>query len=83
MTALPKNWDKLSLGALWDVLNHPSRFPTPQSVIDAILYSVRSRGLAALKEPNIKERLASCDEAATKQIRERIEGLREKGLLLP
>jgi hypothetical protein len=81
MTELPKNWDRMSLGALWDALNHPSRFPTPQSTIDAILYCVRTRGIAALEEPNIKERLSRCDETATKQIHERIERMREKGLL--
>ena len=76
MTDLPKNWDTLSLGALWNALNHPSRFPTPQSTIDAICYCIRTRGIAALEEPNIKERLASCDEAAMKQIHERIEKMR-------
>ena len=81
MTGLPKNWDTLSLGALWDVLNHPSRFATPQSTIDAICYCIRTRGIAALEEENIRERLGSCDEAATKQIRERIELMRGKGLL--
>ena len=81
MSALPKNWDTLSLGALWDALNHPSRFATPQSTIDAVCYCIRTRGIAALEEPNIKERLASCDAAATKQIRERIERMRGKGLL--
>jgi hypothetical protein len=81
MSNLPKNWDTLSLGALWDALNHPSRFATPQSTIDAICYCVRARGIAALEEPNIKERLASCDEGAMRQINERIERMREKGLL--
>jgi hypothetical protein len=81
MIELPKNWHLMPLGALWDALNHPSRFATPQTVVDAIIYSVRSRGIAALEEPNIKERLASCDAAATKQIRERIERMRGKGLL--
>jgi hypothetical protein len=81
MSDLPKNWDVLSLGALWDALNHPSRFATPQSVVDTIVYSVRARGIAALGEPNIKERLANCDEAAMKQIRDRIDGMRAKGLL--
>ena len=78
---LPNNWDTLSLGALWDALNHPSRFATPQSTIDAILCCVRTRGIAALEEPNIIERLSRCDEAAMKQIRERIERMREKDLL--
>jgi hypothetical protein len=81
MTELPKNWDRLSLDALWNALNHPSRFATPQSTIDAICYCVRARGIAALEEPNIKERLASCDAAARQQIDERIKRMREKGLL--
>jgi hypothetical protein len=81
MTALPKNWHTLSLGALWNALNDPNRFATPQSTVDAICYCVRTRGVVALEEPNIKERLSRCDEAATKHIRERIEKMRGKGLL--
>jgi hypothetical protein len=34
-----------------------------------------------MDEPATKERLARCDAAATKQIRTRIERLREQGLL--
>lgn len=46
--------------------------PTPQTVVEAILYCVRARGVAALKEPANIERLSRCDEAATKEINERI-----------
>ena len=81
MTALPKNWSEVSLGALWDALNGPARYATPQSTVDAICYCVRTRGVAALEELNIKERLANCDAAARKQIDERIERMRERGLL--
>ena len=81
MTELPKNWDTLSLDALWNNLNDPQRYPTPQSTIEAVMYSIRERGLAALQEPNNKERLATCDDAARKQIDERIERMRGKGLL--
>ena len=49
MTELPKNWDTLSLDALWNNLNDPQRYPTPQSTIEAVMYSIRERGLAALK----------------------------------
>jgi hypothetical protein len=78
---LPKNWDVLLLDALWNNINDPQRYATPQSTIEAILYSVRSRGPAALKEPGSEERLSRCDEATMKQIRERIERMRQKGLL--
>ena len=81
MSGLPKNWATLSLGALWAALNDPARHATPQSTIDAILYSVRARGIAALEEENVKERLSRCDEAAMKQIHERICRMRERGLL--
>jgi hypothetical protein len=81
MSGLPKNWAALSLGALWSALNDTAQRATPQLTIDAILYCVRTRGIAALEEPNNKERLSLCDEAAMKQIRERIERMRDKGLL--
>jgi hypothetical protein len=54
---------------------------TPQSTIDAVVYAVRIRGVAALEEPANEERLSRCDEAAMKQINERIEKIRQKGLL--
>ena len=73
----------MPVDALWNALNDPARHATPQSSIEAVLYCVRGRGLAALKEPANEERLSRCAEAAMKQIRERIERLREKGLLLP
>lgn len=49
----------------------PAR-PTPQTTIEAILYCVRGRGLAALSEPANIERLRRCDAAARQQINERI-----------
>jgi hypothetical protein len=54
---------------------------TPQSTIDAVVYAVRTRGVAALGEPANEERLLRCDDAAMKQINERIENIRQKGLL--
>jgi hypothetical protein len=71
----------MPVDAFWNALNDPSRFATPQSTIEAILHGVRTRGIAALEEPDNKERLSRCDEAAMKQIRERIERMRQKGLL--
>jgi hypothetical protein len=49
--------------------------PTPQVTIEALIYSVRVRGLAALEEPANVERLARCDEAAKAQINKRISKL--------
>ncbi|MFZ0147017.1 MAG: hypothetical protein WAM72_01490 [Xanthobacteraceae bacterium] len=65
----------ISLGALWDRLNDPRRRATPETVIEAILWTVRERGVAALDEPANIERLSRCDAAAVKIINERIERL--------
>jgi hypothetical protein len=75
---LPKNWHTLSLGVLWERLNDPRRRPTPQVTIEAIMYAVRTRGLDALKEREVKKRLACCDPAAREQINARIERLLKK-----
>jgi len=69
---------QMSLGALWDRLNDPARFATPQSTVDAVVHCVRERGVGALKEPANIERLLRCDAAAKKQIDERIEKLLER-----
>jgi hypothetical protein len=81
MSELPKNLDVLSLDALWNALNDPARHATPQSTIEAILFCVRSRGLAALKEPDNQERLSRCDAAAKQQIKAAIARMREKAVV--
>jgi hypothetical protein len=75
---LPKNWGGMSVGALWDALNDSGRHSTPQSTVDAIMYSVRTRGLAALDEPANIERLARCDKRARAQINAKLEALLTK-----
>jgi hypothetical protein len=79
--ALPDGWETMSVGRLWDALNDPARFATPDSTIDAVLYCVRKRGIAALKEPANINRLKRCDEAARATIDRRIAALVAKGLL--
>lgn len=46
--------------------------PTPQTTVDAVVHCVRTRGVAALKEPANIERLSRCDAAARAQINQRI-----------
>ena len=58
-----------------------NRRPTPKTVIEAIMYCVRARGLDALKEPANLDRLRACDERAHAEINERIHGLLQKGIL--
>jgi hypothetical protein len=74
-------WAMVSPERLWDEINQHAceRYGTPQTTIEAILYSVRERGLAALTEPENVERFARCDVAAQKQIRERIARMKKRG----
>jgi hypothetical protein len=76
---IPRDWDTLSLDALYRALNDPRRRPTPETTIKAIMYCVRERGLAALKEPANIERLSRCDAAARAQIDQRIAKLKKAG----
>jgi hypothetical protein len=54
---------------------------TPQTTVEAIMYSVRTRGLPALNEPETSERLRRCDDAARHQINSRIATLDAAGRL--
>jgi hypothetical protein len=54
---------------------HFLRHRTPDVVIEAIMYSVRMRGIAALSEPDTLERLQRCDAAARDEINHRIDRL--------
>jgi hypothetical protein len=73
---IPPGWDRISLDALWALLNRPRR--TPQTTIEAILICVRERGLKALEERANIERLSCCDESARAQINDRIARLVEQ-----
>jgi hypothetical protein len=46
--------------------------PTAESTIEAIMWSVRQRGIAALDEPANVERLSRCDERAKAETNNRI-----------
>jgi hypothetical protein len=61
----------------WSELNDPRKRPTPKATIDATMFAVRERGLAALKEPATAKRLEHCDEAAKGEIERRIANLRK------
>jgi hypothetical protein len=42
--------------------------PTPVSIVDALIYCIKSRGVDALKEPGNIEWLAQCDEQARARV---------------
>ena len=58
-------------------INDPKNRPTPQVTVEAVILTVRERGLAALKEPANVERLKRCDAAAKAEIERRIAKLRK------
>ncbi len=46
--------------------------PTPKATIEAIMFTVRERGLDALRDRDVQARLRDCDEVARSQINVRI-----------
>ena len=46
--------------------------PTPAVVVEAIVHTVRERGVGALKEASSVERLRQCDASARTEIKKRI-----------
>ena len=69
--------EDVSLERAWSELNDARNHPTPKATIDAIMFAVRERGLAALKEPATAQRLEHCDESAKAEIERRIANLRK------
>jgi hypothetical protein len=67
--------DDVSHGAAWAEFSDPRNRPTPKATVDAVVFAVRERGLTALKEPAVKERLAGCDAAARAEINKQIEAI--------
>lgn len=60
-------------------LNDPRRRPTPATTVEAIMVTVRERGVAALKNSANIDRLRGCDAAAKSQINQRISELKRLG----
>jgi hypothetical protein len=70
---LPTNWETMSVGGLWHALNDPRRrADAAQSTYDALLYELRTYGIAQLAKPNCRDRLSSL---STRQLRELIAAL--------
>jgi aspartate carbamoyltransferase regulatory subunit len=57
---------------VWSSMKEERIAKAPQTTIEAVVHSVRERGIAALKEPENIERLLRCDNAARSEINERI-----------
>jgi hypothetical protein len=74
---IPHDREEMTLDELGELFNRQR--PTPQATIEAIMHSVRERGLGALKEPANIERLVRCNQAAKEQIDRRIAKLVAEG----
>jgi hypothetical protein len=72
---LPPNWNEISRDGLWNSLNDRKRRPTPQTIIEAVMHSLREGGLKAFQEPEVIERMSQCDERARAEIKLRIKKL--------
>lgn len=57
------------------------RRPTPAATIDAVIYCVQARGLAALDEPNNLVRLSEFDDAAFARLDDAIKRMIARGTL--
>lgn len=53
--------------------------PTPAVTVDAIIMTVRERGLVGLKDADTMERLSRCDDRARDEINERLAKLLKSG----
>jgi hypothetical protein len=65
--------DAVSLERMYAAYIDPRNRPTPKAVIDAVVWCVRERGIAALKEPANVEQLSRCAAAAKAEIDRQIE----------
>jgi hypothetical protein len=70
--------DDISLERVWRELNDPRAYPTPQATIEAVMWCVRERGIAALQESANVERLSRCDTRAKTEINNRIAALQKE-----
>jgi hypothetical protein len=69
----PRNWETMSIGALWETLNNPQRRRgAPQSTYDAVLHELRTYGISQFAKPDCRRRLF---DLSTEQVRELIAAL--------
>jgi transposase len=68
-----------SLDALWEEVNRAARQrynAAPQTTVEALLYSLRQRGVWALTEPATKRRLSELSEEQVIEVGDRLQKLK-------
>jgi hypothetical protein len=64
--------EDVSIDRAWQELNDVRNWSTPKATIDAVWWAICERGMSALAEPRIADRIASFDEAARSELDRRI-----------
>jgi hypothetical protein len=65
-----------SLDAVWDEVNRAARRrynAAPQATVEALMYSLRERGVKALQEPNTRRRLRELSEQQVDEVGDRLQ----------
>jgi hypothetical protein len=65
----------VSLDRAYAVLHDPNNSPTPQVVIEAVIYDVLENGIGALENETDQQRLRLCDQRAMEELRQRLASL--------
>ena len=63
---------EVSIERAWHELNDVRNRSTPKATIDAVWWAICERGMGALAEPRIADRIANFDEAARSELDRRI-----------
>jgi hypothetical protein len=58
----------VSLDRAWRELNERNGRPAPQVTLDALLYELRTEGLAALENPSCRRRLADLSDGQLRDL---------------
>src|SRR5262245_58856179 len=66
---------EVSLERAWHELNRGDG-QAPQALVEALMYSLRERGVQALEEPDTKRRLSAVDKCQLKEVRRRVQNLK-------
>jgi len=74
--------DDVSLERAWFELNRRHDNEAPQVTIEALVYELRTHGLAALEPPNCRRRLADVSTAQLRDVIARLLRLRPKYLAI-
>jgi hypothetical protein len=67
--------DDVSIERAWHEINHPTD-RAAASTVEALMLALRERGVAALAEPAVRQRLAQLDEEQVVKVGDRLQALR-------